>query len=379
VRAARSEAVAAPNANDIPKDYDPANPYAWHDAAMKGDRGPIHAEEPQTGWYRNRRIVSEKGETPKRYEFEAVAYWRDTKTGEQRCHINGKAPSENAMYQAWPYASKYPISEETYHAYLATGQWPEHNDVLAEQERRSNEAPDDDSLEGVQARIDALVAEARRYMKKGAAKTKAEADAAADVSVKLGELYTHADKQRDKEKRPHLEAGREVDAKWNPVRDAALIYKDLKAEVVNPWLNAEKARLQKIADDAAEEQRKIRQKAIDAAAAKQKEIDDAHAAAAAKAAAANKPAPPPPAQVEVVMPEAAYAPAPIVAPVRVGTGKTISSRIERTAFIEDYAKALAHFAGHEEVKALVQALANKLAKAKMPIPGCKIMENGKAV
>jgi hypothetical protein len=51
----------------------------------------------------------------------------------------------------------------------------------------------------------------------------------------------------------------------------------------------------------------------------------------------------------------------------------------RTAQIDDYAKTLAHFAEHPEIKALVQELANKLAKAKMPIPGCVILEDGRAV
>lgn len=379
MREARATAAAAPDTNAIPKDYDPANPYEWHDNAMRGIIGPIHAEEPQTGWYRNRRLISPKGETPKRYEFEAVAYWRDTNSGEQRCHVNGKSPSPDRMIQMWPYASKYPISEETYHAYLATGQWPEHNAALAEQERRSNEAPDDDSLEGVRSRIDALVTEAHRLMKIGAAKTKAAADAAADVAVKLGELYTFADKRRDAEKRPHLEAGRAVDAAWNPVRDSALVYKTLKSQVVQPWLDAENARLKREAEEAAAEQARIRREAEEKAAAEQERLNEQYAREAEAAALNDTPPPAPPENVPVELPPEAYAPAPVYTPVRAGTGKTVSNRIERTALIEDYSKALAFFAEHEEIKALVQSLANKLAKTKMPVPGCKILENGKAV
>jgi hypothetical protein len=367
------------NVSTRPKDYDPANPYEWHDNAMNGIIGPIHSEEPQTGWYRNRRLISAKGQTPKRYEFEAVAYWRDTRTGEQRCHVNGKSPPGDRMYQMWPYASKYPISEETYHAYLATGQWPEHNEVLAEQERRSNEAPDDDSLEGVRDRIDALVAEANRMLKAGAAKSQAVADAAADVAVKLGELFTHADNLRKAEKKPHWDEAQAVDAKWNPVRDSALVYKDLKSQVVQPFLDAETARLKKIADDAAAEQKRLREEAEEKAKAEQARIDEEHRKATEAAALNDTPPPPPPEEVKVELPMAAYMPPPASAPVRAGTGKRVSSRVVKTAQIDDYAKALAHFAEHPDVKALIQLLANKLAATDMPIPGCTILKNGKAV
>jgi hypothetical protein len=355
------------------------NPYEWHDNAMKGVFGPKYETEPQTGWYRNRKLISAKGETPKRYEFQSVAFWKDTRTGEQRCHINGKAASEDQALRAWLFCSQYPISEETYHAFLETGQWPEHNAAIAEQERRSNEAPDDDSLEGVRARIDALIAEANRLMKAGPAKTKAEADAAADVAVRLGELYTHADNLRKAEKKPHWDKAQAVDAEWNPVRDSALVYKQLKSKVVQPFLDAENARL-KAEAEAAEA---ARLKVIAEARAKAEEEEAARAAEyaeqAEKAIQEQKPLPPAPAPVEVKIPDSAYVPTPTYTPVRAGTGKTVSTRIERTMLIEDYAKALAFFAEHDEIKAKVQELANKLAKAKMTVPGCKILENGKAV
>lgn len=372
-----SPRAAAAKVNIVPPKEE--NPYEWHDNAMKGIRGPIHDGDPQTGWYRNRKLVSARGETPKRYEFQAVAYWKDSKTGEQRCHVNGKSVDESRMHYIWPFASKYPISEEVYHAFLETGRWPEHNEAIAEQDRRSNEAPDDDSLEGVRARIDALVAEANRLMKAGPAKTKAEADAAADVAVKLGELYALADDLRKKEKKPHWDAAQAVDAEWNPVRDSALVYKTLKSKVVQPFLDAENARLKREAEEAAAEQARIRREAEEAAAAEQERLNEQYAREAAAAAQNNAPPPPPPEDVKVELPPEAYAPKPVFTPVRAGTGKTVSTRIERTMLIEDYAKALAFFAEHDEIKAKVQELANKLAKSKMPVPGCKLLENGKAV
>lgn len=357
----------------------PTNDYTWHDNAMKGIRGPIHDGDPQSGWYRNRRLISAKGETPKKFEFEAVAYWKDTKSGEQRCAINGKSIGETPLQMMWPFASVHPITEETYDNFLATGRWPDQNDVVAALDQLSNEAPDDDSLEGIRARIDALRGEASRLIKKGAAKTQAEADAGADVAVKLGELYSFANKRREAEKAPHLEAGRVVDAAWNPVRDSALIYKDLKETVCDPYIAAENARKKKIADDAAAEQRRILKDAADKAAAAQKVIDDAHAAAVAKAEKKGKAAPPPPEPAKIEVPEVALEPIPEYVPTRAGTGRTVSSRVVKSALIGDYKLALAHFAEHPEIKALVQELANKLAKANMPTPGCTIIEGSKTV
>lgn len=346
-----------------------ADPYEWHDNAMKGVRGMVYDGEPQTGWYRNRRLVSPKGETPKRYEWDAVAYWKDSKSGEQRCHINGRSPTELRALEVWIYANKYPISEDTYHDFLQTGQWPETNAVLADQDQRSNAAPDDDSFEGVRDRIDALVVESKRLMKRGAAKTKAEADAAADVAVRLGELFTLSDRLRKKEKQPHLDAGREVDSKWNGLRDEAAVYKDLKQSVVQPWLDAENARLKQAAEEA--EKERLKKLAEEAEAERVSRLQDAPAMEMdddQTLAPALSPSP-----------TFAPAPAPAFTPAKAGTQKTVSSRVEYVAVIDDYAKALAHFAEHPDIKAVVQDLANKQAKAKMTVPGCRIVEHGRAV
>lgn len=341
------------------------DPYAWYDSAMNGVVGPCASDCPQTGWYRHRRLISPKGVTPKRYEWEAVAYWKDSKSGEQRCHINGKSPSDPLrMFEIWPFVYQHPISEETYHTFIQIGRWPETNEVLADLDRRSNEAPPDDSFEGVRDRIDALAAEAVRLIKGGPAKTKAQADAAADVAVRLGELFSLSDKLRKKEKQPHLDAGRDVDAKWNALRKEAEVYKDIKNSVVQPWLAAENARLKKIADDAERERLAAEAKAIP---------QEAHGAARETPSTGGVTA----AATSHVVTQSA--PPPSFAPAKAGTQKTVSSRVEYVAVIDDYALALAHFADHPDIKSVVQNLANKQAKAQMTVPGCRIVEHGKAV
>lgn len=328
------------------------NPYEWHDNAMAGNRGPVHEGDPQTGWYRNRRLTSAKGVTPKAFVWDAVAYWKDTKTNEQRCHVNGKQPDPLRAMEIWVFCNRYPISEEVYDQFMRTGKWPEHNEVLADQERRSNEAPDDDSPGGVAARIDALAAEASKLLKQGAAKTQAEADAAADIAGKLSQLYTHADNLRKKDKEPSLEEGRRIDALWNPIRDRALVYKDIKPKVVNPFLTAEQARLDAIAR-AAEQER---------------------LAKIAEAEAAAKPG-------QMLSDEPVYV-APVV-PQKASAGSVGSRRIHqqivKTMRIDDFDKALVHFKEHPKVRELIQELANAQARIDMPVPGCVQLKDGKAV
>src|SRR6185437_3234327 len=138
--------------------------------------------------------------------------------------------------------------------------WP---DVNAEVLRISNQAPDDNSFGAIQERIDDLVREAERLMKKGAAKTQEDADQAANVATKLAELYAKANNARDVEKRPHLDKCNEIQAKWRPLLTAAEIHKRLKQIVCAPWLLLQKKAKEKEEADAraaaADAQRRARQ------------------------------------------------------------------------------------------------------------------------
>ena len=49
------------------------------------------------------------------------------------------------------------------------------------------------------------------------------------------------------------------------------------------------------------------------------------------------------------------------------------------AEIKDYEKALAFFKESQDVKDLVQELANRAVRAGIQVPGCKVVEEQKAV
>jgi len=311
---------------------------------IKGDAVPTHPDHPDAGFYRNRNIP--------------VAYWYAA--DKLHCHIGGKSCFDlDRANTAWPFASKEPVTKTAYDEFLKTGTWPDQHSAVTE--TLSNNAPrDDDSIEGLEAQIDMLANEADMLIQKGAAKTQKDADLAADVATRLGELWTKADNLRKVEKEPHFTAARGVDDKWRSLLDTASIYSRIKAAIITPFINAENARRRRKHEEA-------EQKAREAAAA----AAEAHRKAVADAAAQNAPPPEPPAPIEQ---------APAFEAASAGTrGRKVSARTLKIAIIEDYAKALASFAQHEAVKAVVQDLANKQARIGMATPGCKIVEEGEAV
>ena len=331
----------------------------WRNA-LKGQRGPISDGNPESGFYRNRNIP--------------YAYWKDA-AGTLHCHINGKACLDmDRANTAWPFASKEPVTRAAYDAVLSTGTWPDQHEAVT---TLSNSSPvDPDSLEGVKAQIDILANEADMIMKKGAAKTQIEADRAADVAVRLGELWTKADNLRKVEKRPHYDKAVAVDNKWAPLLKAAEIYSFIKGKVIKPFLDAENIRLEQERQALIAKQQEEQKKRDE----ERQAIIDHHNAEVEAARIENKPLPEPPQNFDLgpELEEAPYIPP--VQHASAGTrGRGVSGRKKMVARIDDYAAALASFAQHEEVKTLVQNLATKQARIGVETPGCKIVNEGSAV
>lgn len=327
---------------------------------LKGETVPTHDGEPDPGFYRNRNIP--------------VAYWYDNFGSAHPvlcCHIDGKTANNGRPMQVWPFASKEPVTKAAYDEYLKTGTWPDQHPAVT----LSNNAPlDDNSIEGLTAQINMLANEADMLMGKGAAKTQTEADHAADVAIRLGELWGRADSLRKIEKQPHYDKAVAVENKWRPLLDVASIYSRIKAIVCKPFIDAENARRQKAQDDAiaAAAERARQQREADDAARIAAETTTDHVEGSPADAAAPMPAaaytPPPP------------APIPAFKPASAGTrGRKVSSRSKKVARITDYAKALDAFKDHPNIKDEVQRLANAQAKLGMPTAGCEIVDEGAVV
>jgi hypothetical protein len=177
---------------------------------LKGDMSPpIHDGKPDSGFYRNRNVP--------------VAYWRSA-AGEFQCHIGGRpCTDELRAFDTWPFVAEHPVTKAVYDDFLRTGTWPDQHPAVTAS--LSNSSPlDDNTIEGLQQQIDNLANEADMLMKKGAAKTQIEADHAADVATRLGELWRKADDLRKVQKEPHFRAAQDVDNLWRPLLDTASIY-----------------------------------------------------------------------------------------------------------------------------------------------------------
>jgi hypothetical protein len=86
------------------------SPWAWWQAALKGNVGPIHENEPQQGFYR-------AGNDP-------VAIWYDEKDGVMAKRWERLLTAAQAC-EVWTWACRKPISHALYTEVLAGGQWPE--------------------------------------------------------------------------------------------------------------------------------------------------------------------------------------------------------------------------------------------------------------
>lgn len=201
--------------------------WTWWENALRGKREPIDVNRPESGFYR-----TSYG------DFTVpVAYWHQN--GTLRCHRNGHEINGVSALELWPFASKTPVSREAYDERIATGKWPNENEAV----RKHNAAPPDDSIEAIFERIDDLAREARKMLAAGPALDTASCDQAADLANTFGELEDKAHDLRTKEKRPHLEAGKDVDKKWSPAITMAGNFKtSLKNAVIAPFLAKQKER-----------------------------------------------------------------------------------------------------------------------------------------
>lgn len=286
--------------------------WQWWQDALAGKVAPIHDSDPQTGYYRVRR----KG----RDGFSPVAYWKDSTSGAQRCHMDGRDYDPDKAMEIWPYASKHPVTAEAYGERLRTGKWPDESAAVI----GHNASPVDDTPDAIKDRIDDLAREAEKMIAAGAAQTAEIADQASDLANTFGELEGKSDRLRITEKAPHLEASRAVDARWQPlIARAADLKRRLKLAVVTPFLA--------------------------------KKAEDAQKANVAAISAGTDPQ---------ALPQ-----------VRATAGSSKRStglRTQTAAEVIDWGALLVALKDHPDIRETAQRIANASAKAGVALPGTKI-------
>lgn len=300
--------------------------FSWYENALKGTRGPVHEGECWSGYYRSKK----KDKT-----YSAWAYWKDTNTGEQRCQENGKNVEELRALDQFPFASKNPIPEQDYWTFLETGKWPDNDQSAHEGANGSPVNPETDLVSSIGAEVDGLLAGVASYK---AIESDEEAARGQTLRSALTAISGKADKARTAEKEPHLQASRDVDARWQPLIKSAKEGADTIRTALGRWEDLKRESARK-------------------AQAETDRIAREHAEAVRKAEEANKPPPPAP-----LAPVASNAPAPSMQ-IKGGSGRTASVTVANIVTDIDLDKCFAKFRTAPELRELFMELANKSMKA----------------
>jgi hypothetical protein len=143
-----------------------------------------------------------------------VAIWRDE--GVLRCLMGTKAivPNDYWCENTFSYASRNPISHDTYQRVMDGEPWP---DVDAVVHAGRNATPEDDA-EAIKDQIAAAIAQAVQYETVTDDETAARAQS---LRSRILELAGEVKERHKTEKAPHLETCRTIDAKWLTLVKAA--------------------------------------------------------------------------------------------------------------------------------------------------------------
>ena len=182
-----------------------------------------------------------------------------------------------------------------------------------------------------------------------------------------GKLAKEIDGQRDAEKRPHLEAGRQIDGAYKPLIEACDdVVKAMKRKLA-AFLDAREREARRIADEKA---RALREAEEAAAKAVEEPEEDPFLAATA-----------PVIDVKAAHVEAKIAEGQLLAASRVSSAAggfaATSLKTKRSAKVTDWSALAAHYLARGEVRAVLEQLANSDIRhskgAEITIPGVEIV------
>ncbi len=321
--------------------------YDFWKAAIRGDRPETTPGTPHCGFYRD---------SNKR----AVAIWRED--GEYVCQVtSGYTPRHlDEIDGLFAFVCRTPITREVYLAKQRGEPWPEQ--VPAIVTSGHNNPPEDAPAPTADA---ALLAEIEAHAKAVVEwltelpgrlpQTQEQADKCENYAIEFGKLENKAEALRKEEKSPHLEAGRQIDAKWlGPIIEKAAALKIRIRSIGLDWLKAENKRREQAAYEANRLARIEHEKAQAAAA---------HDAVVFQA---TPPAPEPFKEIE--------AKAATVGTVRV----THKARKVVSYEVDDLPAACAFFATQDEVAdelvKTITTLAKRAGAAGITVPGVRKVE-----
>lgn len=304
------------------------NRWAWWQAALKGNFGPMHEGEPQQGFYRTRF---------KGGKWEPVAIWQD-EDGKWIAYRNGREVDPG---EAWNFCRTHPITREAYDRAMDGKPFDDEDETVAAQVATTgHNSGDIDETEELKDQIESALAGLKAYE---TVNDDATAAKALSLRNRLNELSNKADKVRTEQKAPHLAAGKAVDEKWQPLVKKAKAGADTVRDAIGAF---ETRKLQ--------EQRKREREAEQARIAAEQAALDQQAETEVMAAPAPAPAP-------VAAP----------APIRAAYGKAASVKVSNVVKdVTDWAALAVYMSNHPDCQDLLRKLAQRALDAgRTNIPG----------
>lgn len=317
--------------------------WSWWRAALKnpaaiGKTLPVHDGDAQQGYYR----AKNRDKT-----FDPVAIFYPEGSDDLVAYRDGR---EVRADDIWTFCCRHPVTFEAYEAAVAGKGWPDDDATVATQVNTPEPGPGDnsenervDEAEALKDQIDAALAGMKAYEKIADDATAAKA---LSLRNRLNELSGQAEKIRVKQKEPHLEAGKAVDAKWQPLVKSAKAGADKVRDAIGSW---ETVKLR--------EQRKREQEERDRLAAEQATREQSAEAAVLEA----------PATVSV--PEVAPA------PIKPTYGKSASVSIKLIVTeVTDWVALSTFMLNHPDLQNCLRDLAQRATDKGHTVPGVKVEE-----
>ncbi|SCB30615.1 hypothetical protein [Rhizobium lusitanum] len=325
------------------------NVWSWWSDALAGKIGPIHDGQPEWGFYRVR--------DGKNGPWVPVAIWQDeagafvaTRNGTEVRH-----PED-----IWTWCCRHPVTEEAFDSATAGNGWADDAPTNALAPKDHNQPSD--PFEALTEEFAGEKELAAAFLKTKIT-TQDQADRAAVWSKRLAGIAKKATDLHKVAKQPSLDEGRRIDDKWRDLKEGpADLSKQLKRH-----MDAYLLEQQRIEN---ERQRKAQEEAD----RKRREAEDAARAAAASENSAAK------AAAERL--EQLAADAERDAQVRNAaagrTGARVALRTFVFAEITDFDKLLMALKDRSEIRELVETLANRAARAGVPLAGMEIRSEQRA-
>lgn len=287
----------------------------WQDA-LEGRFGAIVETEPQSGFWRKKSAGV----------WLPVAIWDESDVVWAQVGRESPTGKSDLVRDTWLACAKYPVTEKEYRHAVATGSWL--GEAPAEVRGIGDNQPPE-GAEEIAAAIDEAAKEAEAWLEGRAIESQADADKCETWANALLILKKQAEEAHRKDKAPHLEAGRKVDARYKPL-----------IETAQAWARALKAAATRYLVARETERREAAAKLI----AKGEDVARMETRATTSGV----------------------------------SGRKLSLRTVRKAEIEDWDAAIAFFKDNPELRALVQKLADKCAAVEAKVPGVKIVTEQKA-